>query len=459
MAKVEIVLPSMGEGIVDATLTQWLVSIGDTVEEDQSLAEIATDKVDSELPSPADGVIKELLVKDGDVPKVGDTIAIMETEGDGEETAKPEKKEDSGKKDPSTKEEEIPGVAQLEERPEKSEEPEEKPGSHTPQGRFLSPLVRNIAEQEGIAMEELDEIRGSGNTGRITKDDVFAYIKNRGTQSQAKPDAAKASQQSAAQQAQASPAQAPPASSDNNFIKQAYNGNYEVVEMNRLRKIIADHMVQSKRISPHVTSFVEADVTGLVKWRTRMKKQFMERDNVKLTFTPLFIEAAVKALKDFPMVNVAVDGDKIIVRKDINLGMATALPNGNLIVPVIKNADRQNLLGISTTVNDLAQRARDNKLLPDEIQGGTFTITNFGTFGNISGTPIINQPQVAILGVGAIEKKPAVVETDQGDMIAIRHKMILSLAYDHRVVDGALGGMFLKRIADYLEDFDTERTI
>jgi len=463
MAKVEIVLPSMGEGIVDATLTQWLVSIGDTVEEDQSLAEIATDKVDSELPSPADGVIKELLIKDGDVPKVGETIAIMETEGEenGDASIEPENKEDSKKKEPATEDKEIPGVAQLEESSGEREEQEEKPGSHTPQGRFLSPLVRSIAEQESISMEELDQIRGSGNTGRITKDDVFAYLKNRGTQAQAQPAAVqtKATEKPTAQQPQPSTSQGAPANVQNSFAKQAYNGNYEVVEMDRMRKLIADHMVQSKRISPHVTSFVEADVTGLVKWRNRMKKQFMERDNVKLTFTHLFIEAAVKALKDFPMVNVAVDGDKIIVRKDINVGMATALPSGNLIVPVIKNADRQNLLGLSTTVNDLAQRARDNKLQPDEIQGGTFTITNFGTFGNISGTPIINQPQVAILGVGSIDKKPAVVETDQGDMIAIRHKMILSLAYDHRVVDGALGGMFLKRIADYLEDFDTERTI
>lgn len=458
MAKVEIVLPSMGEGIVDATLTQWLVSIGDTVEEDQSLAELATDKVDSELPSPADGVIKELLVKDGDVPKVGDTIAIMETEGEGEDegaSSDETPKEEESQKEPSSEEQEIPGIEQLQKKGDE-DETTSKPGSHTPGGRFLSPLVRSIAEQEGISAKELDQIRGSGNTGRITKNDVFDYIEKRGTQSPAQPSETKAQQPATTQQQQAAP---PPAAAENNFVKQAYQGNYEVVEMDRMRKLIADHMVQSKRISPHVTSFVEADVTGLVNWRNRMKKQFMDRDNVKLTFTPLFIEATVKALKDFPMVNVAVDGDKIIVRKDINLGMATALPSGNLIVPVIKHADRQNLLGLSTTVNDLAHRARENKLQPDEIQGGTFTITNFGTFGNISGTPIINQPQVAILGVGSIEKKPAVVETDQGDMIAIRHKMIISLAYDHRVVDGALGGMFLKRVADYLEDFDTERTI
>jgi 2-oxoglutarate dehydrogenase E2 component (dihydrolipoamide succinyltransferase) len=461
MAKVEIVLPSMGEGIVDATLTQWLVSIGDTVEEDQSLAEIATDKVDSELPSPADGVIKELLVKDGDVPKVGETIAIMETEGEGEEEAadtskETQKEKETAKEEHSAEEKEIPGIGQLQEKQEESSPA--KPGSHTPEGKFLSPLVRSIAEEEGISAKELDQIRGSGNTGRITKNDVFEYLKTRGSQPQAQPSGSQPQKPAATQQQQAA-APAPPATVENNFVKQAYQGNYEVVEMDRMRKLIADHMVQSKRISPHVTSFVEADVTGLVNWRNRMKKQFMARDNVKLTFTPLFIEATVKALKDFPMVNVAVDGEKIIVRKDINLGMATALPSGNLIVPVIKHADRQNLLGLSTTVNDLAHRARENKLQPDEIQGGTFTITNFGTFGNISGTPIINQPQVAILGVGSIEKKPAVVETDQGDMIAIRHKMIISLAYDHRVVDGALGGMFLKRVADYLEDFDTERTI
>jgi len=459
MAKVEIVLPSMGEGIVDATLTQWLVSIGDTVEEDQSLAEIATDKVDSELPSPGDGVIKELLVKDGDVPKVGETIAIMETEGEGDEAAdapkETQKEKETAKEEYSDDVKEIPGIGQLKEK--QQEESASKPGSHTPGGRFLSPLVRSIAEEEGISAEELDQIRGSGNTGRITKNDVFEYLKTRSSQPQKQPSDTQTQQPAAAQKQAAAPA--PPASVENNFVKQAYQGNYEVVEMDRMRKLIADHMVQSKRISPHVTSFVEADVTGLVNWRNRMKKQFMDRDNVKLTFTPLFIEATVKALKDFPMVNVAVDGEKIIVRKDINLGMATALPSGNLIVPVIKHADRQNLLGLSTTVNDLANRARENKLQPDEIQGGTFTITNFGTFGNISGTPIINQPQVAILGVGSIEKKPAVVETDQGDMIAIRHKMIISLAYDHRIVDGALGGMFIKRVADYLEDFDTERTI
>ncbi|HKL07932.1 MAG TPA: dihydrolipoamide acetyltransferase family protein [Bacteroidales bacterium] len=448
MAKVEILLPAMGEGIIEATLTRWLVKVGDKIEEDQSIAEIATDKVDSEIPAPQDGVIEKLLFNENDVPKVGDTIAILSVEGkdegESEEEKAPEKEE---QKKPEEEKEQPTAHTQEESTSSSAEQPL---GSRTPKGKFLSPLVRNIAAKENITAEELDQVRGSGNTGRITKDDILNYLNTRtsgGVQPVTEvPDTKK--------QTPSEPAK-PQISKD-----QLYGGgDYEIVQMDRMRKLIADHMVQSKQISPHVTSFVEADVTNLVKWREKNKQRFQERENTKLTFTPLFVEATVKALKDYPTINVSVDDDKIILKKNINIGMATALPSGNLIVPVIKNADKLNLSGLASSVNDLANRARENKLKPEEIQGGTFTITNFGTFRNISGTPIINQPQAAILGVGAITKKPAVIETANGDAIAIRHIMILSLAYDHRVIDGALGGMFLKRIADYLENFDSKRNI
>ncbi len=450
MAKVEILLPAMGEGIVDATLTKWLVQKGDQVEEDQSIAEIATDKVDSELPAPEDGIIEELLFEEGDVPQVGQAIAILKTEGEEaeEETSGSTSGGTSAKKE-EVKEEKstVSSDSEDSQNEEKAHDQDtEQLGSKTPGGKFLSPLVRSIAEKENVSIEELDNIRGSSNTGRITKKDILSYLDSR------KSGGGFATQPSSATGKQA--VEDKPSSTP---VEGSYQGDYEIVKMDRMRKLIADHMVESKRVSPHVTSFVEADVTNLVKWRNANKKEFQEKENTRLTFTPLFIEATVKALKDFPMINVSVDDTNIIVKKNINIGMATALPSGNLIVPVIKNADKQNLLGLASSVNDLAERARDNKLKPEEIQGGTFTITNFGTFGNISGTPIINQPQVAILGVGSIDKKPAVIETEEGDMIGIRHKMILSLAYDHRVVDGALGGMFLKRVADYLEDFDTHR--
>jgi len=451
MAKVEILLPAMGEGIIEATLTKWLVKEGDKIEEDQSIAEIATDKVDSEIPAPQDGVIEKLLFNENDIPKVGDTIAILRVEGDNDaEIETSEKKEEPEK----AKKEEKPSKAKPQTEPKEeistSSQPEQPLGSRTPKGRFLSPLVRNIAEKENITAHELDQIRGSGNTGRITKDDIINYINTRSSGGvQPIPEGSDAKQQKTSEPAK------PQVSKD-----QLYGGgDYEIVQMDRMRKLIADHMVLSKQISPHVTSFVEADVTNMVKWREKNKAKFQERENTRLTFTPLFMEATVKALKDFPTINVSVDEDKIILKKNINIGMATALPSGNLIVPVIKNADKLNLSGLASNVNDLANRARENKLKPEEIQGGTFTITNFGTFQNISGTPIINQPQAAILGIGSITKKPAVIETAEGDAIAIRHIMILSLAYDHRVIDGALGGMFLKRIADYLEDFDIKRNI
>ena len=458
MAKIEILLPAMGEGIIEATITKWLVKEGDKVEEDQSLVEVATDKVDSEIPAPEEGVIEKLLFNEDDIPKVGDTIAILSTNGSSEKETVEVKKEkpnslSADKADPAGEKEEqrstpenIPGVELLPGKEQISSDV--LVVSKTPGGKFLSPLVRNIAQKENVSIEELDRINGSGNTGRITKNDIINYIKTRtntGIEPASQPDS---------NLAQATTAQAHKPEINKEAV---YSGDYEIIEMDRMRKLIADHMVQSKQTSPHVTSFIETDVTNIVNWRNKNKERILDNEGVKLTFTPIFIEAVVKALKDYPMINVSVDGNKIIKKKNINIGIATALPTGNLIVPVIKNADRLNLLGLASGVNDLATRARDNKLKPDEIQGGTFTLTNFGTFGNTTGTPIINQPQVAILGVGAIEKKPAVIETPTGDAIAIRHKMILSLAYDHRVIDGALGGMFLKRISDYLENFDMKR--
>ncbi len=447
MAKVEILLPAMGEGIIEATITKWLVNVGDKVEEDQSIVEIATDKVDSEIPASQDGIIEKLLFNENDIPKVGDTIVVLSTNG--LETGQSKDLEEEVKSDKNTIIENIPAIDIV--LKNKSEEQiSEQIISKTPNGKFLSPLVRNIAEKENILVDELDKINGSGNTGRITKKDIVNYLNTR-TSTGIDPEA-KARLQEKTPVQHISKSQI---SKD-----QIYSGGeYEIIEMDRMRKLIAEHMIHSKQISPHVTSFIETDVTNIVNWRIKNKDRILEKENLKLTFTPIFIEATVKALKDFPMINVSVDGDNIIKKKNINIGIATALPSGNLIVPVIKNADRLNLMGIASNVNDLASRARDNKLKPDEIQGGTFTITNFGTFGNTTGTPIINQPQVAILGIGAIVKKPAVIETPAGDAIAIRHKMILSLAYDHRVVDGALGGMFLKRISDYLEDFDFKRNV
>lgn len=451
MAKIEILLPAMGEGIIEATVTKWLVSEGDQVEEDQSLVEVATDKVDSEIPAPEDGTIEKIMINENDVPKVGDTIAILNTNGDASDSkeATKEKPQEAGREEQTeTANEQIPGTDFLK-TSDDQELGNDEMGSRTPGGKFLSPLVRSIAQKENVSADELDQINGSGNTGRITKNDIINYVQSRtssglerGTKVQ---DTTK----------KASSVTKPEVNKDAVYS----GGEYEIVEMDRMRKLIAEHMVQSKQISPHVTSFIETDVTNLVNWRNKNKEEVLKREDVKLTFTPIFLEATVKALKDFPMINVSVDEDKIIKKKNINVGIAAALPSGNLIVPVVKNADRLNLLGLASSVNDLASRARDNKLKPDEIQGGTFTITNFGTFGNTTGTPIINQPQVAILGVGAIEKKPAVIETPTGDAIAVRHKMILSLAYDHRVVDGALGGMFLKRISDYLQNFDTKRNI
>ncbi|MFM7388453.1 MAG: dihydrolipoamide acetyltransferase family protein [Bacteroidota bacterium] len=439
MAEIEIRLPKMGESVTEATITNWLKNVGDSVAMDEPLVEVATDKVDNELPSEAAGVlIKQLFQKD-EVAKVGDVIAILSTDG---ATVNPETK---------TSEVTVTSPAPEPVNGSKSNTvAASAPAVSTitnQSNRFYSPLVKSIAQQEGLSQSELDAISGTGSEGRVTKKDLLAYLENRGQ----KPSTAPI------------PATAPVTSNmaENSIprpVVQPSDGD-EIIEMDRMRKLIADHMVMSKQVSPHVTSFVEADVTNLVNWRNRVKKEFQEKTGENITFTPIFIEAVVRAIQDFPMINVSVNGTTIIKKKDINIGMATALPSGNLIVPVIKNADRMNLVGLTKSVNELANNARNNKLKPEDIQGGTYTITNVGTFGNVMGTPIINQPQVAILALGAIRKVAAVIETPEGDMIAIRQKMFLSHSYDHRVVDGALGGQFVRRVADYLEQFDGNKKL
>lgn len=450
MAKVELVMPKMGESIMEATIIKWVKSVGDTVEMDETILEIATDKVDSEIPSPVAGKVVEILFKEDDVVEVGKVIAIIATEGE-EPAASPAVAEKPAQKEAApapvaVKEEEIPYVPAA----------TSAPAVSSTEGRFYSPLVRNIAKQENISQAELDTIPGSGAKGRVTKNDVMNYLANRGNQ----PVAVSAPAASATPTATTSGSATNGMSASATTAKAvSVSGGDEVIAMDRMRKLIADHMVMSKHTSPHVTSFVEADVTNIVNWRNKVKGEFQKKYGEKITFTPIFMEAVAKAIKDFPMINITVDGTNIIVRKNINIGMAAALPSGNLIVPVIKNADQLNLIGLTKNVNDLASRARANKLKPEDIQGGTFTLTNVGTFGNVMGTPIINQPQVAILAVGAIRKKPAVLETEHGDVIAIRHMMFLSHSYDHRVVDGFLGGSFVRRVADYLESFDTSQTI
>ena len=452
MAQVELIMPKMGESVAEATIIRWLKEEGETVELEESVLEIATDKVDSEVPSPGEGVLVKKLFNEDDVVKVGEAIAIIETEGEASNN------ESSSSSTPATAPaaERTPAAAQQAESYVSAGA--EQAGSDIPRehnGKFYSPLVRSIAKEEGISIEELDHINGSGAEGRVTKSDVLNFVKSRSSNGHA-ASTAPASQPAPAQSNKpAASAPKPQTSSPASTV--TTDGGDEIIEMDRMRKMIADHMVMSKQTSPHVTSFVEADVTHIVEWRNRIKNQFQQREGEKMTFTPIFIEAVVKAIKDFPMINVTVDGTNIIKKKNINIGMAAALPTGNLIVPVIKNADQLNLTGLTKQVNDLAKRARENKLKPDEIQGGTFTLTNVGSFGNVMGTPIINQPQVAILAVGSINKKPAVIETPQGDFIGIRHKMFLSHSYDHRVVDGALGGSFVRRVADYLEQFDPNR--
>ncbi|HEU5145258.1 MAG TPA: dihydrolipoamide acetyltransferase family protein [Chryseosolibacter sp.] len=431
MALVELVMPKMGESITEATILHWLKNPGDKVEQDESLLEVATDKVDTEVPSTHGGVLKEILAKEGEVVKVGKAIAIVSTADDAPVTApsaQPEVKAPAEAKHAEVETKELlkngsNGSAQS--------------ISTKSTGRFYSPLVKNIAKEENIDVAELETISGSGAEGRVTKKDIMAYVQNR--------------KLGAVVQSTAGRSPSP--------VPVSISGGDEIIQMDRMRKMIAERMVDSKRIAPHVTSFVEADVTSIVFWRNKWKSDFQKREGDALTFTPIFIEAVMLAIKDFPMINVQVDGDRIIKKKDINIGMAVALPTGNLIVPVIKNADQYSLRGLAKAVNDLARRARDNKLKADDLAGGTFTVSNVGSFGNVMGTPIIMQPQVAILALGAVVKKPAVVETPYGDSIGIRHKMFLSHSYDHRVVDGALGGSFVRRVADYLERFDVNRSL
>lgn len=461
MAIVELVMPKMGESIMEATILRWHKKPGDQVKADETLLEIATDKVDSEVPSIADGVITEILYAENDVVPVGTVIARINTAADAAvETAAPA----------------TPAPAQETPAAEKEEvrTPQHEPANApyeaqfvTSGARFYSPLVLTIAQQEGISFAELERIPGTGNEGRVTKKDILAFVE---AKSKGLVSAPAATQEPAVREVPVSrPAATAPAAAASNGVTPSqapvsspvsmgsYGGNVEIIEMDRMRKLIAEHMVRSKHTSPHVTSFAEADVTNMVKWRDQVKKDFEKREGEKITFTPLFIEALVRCIKKYPLINSSLDGDKIILKKDINVGMATALPTGNLIVPVIRNADMLNLVGLTRQVNHLANAARQNKLKPDDTQNGTITLTNVGTFGSLAGTPIINQPQVAILAVGTIKKRPVVIETPHGDTIAIRHMMYLSMSYDHRVIDGALGSTFLSAVAQELENFNGER--
>ena len=455
MAEKPIVMPKMGESIAEATIIRWLKNEGDRVEKDEPIVEIATDKVDSEIPSTEAGILVKQLYQDGDVVKVGEPVAMINTEG-GASASAPVATSAPAATASAAVETAIPveaAVAAIEKQSE-SAQPLAEPMSNDGGSRFYSPLVLNIARAEGISMSQLESLPGTGKEGRVTKADILDFVANRGNGTA--NAAVSATAVSAPAAASITPA---PVSTQTPAKVISLNPGDEIIEMDRVRKMIADHMVMSKHTSPHVTSFVEADVTNLVNWRNRVKDSFKKREGENITFTPIFIEAVAKAIKDFPLINVSVDGSTIIKKKNINIGMAVAQQNGNLIVPVIKNADSMNLLGLTRIVNDLAGRARIGKLVPDEIQGGTYTLTNVGSFGNVLGTPVINQPQVAIMAVGAIRKKPAVLETEFGDVIAIRHMMYLSHSYDHRVVDGALGGMFVRRVADYLEQWDVNREI
>lgn len=441
MAQVEVTMPKLGESVMEATITKWLVDEGSMIELDQVIVEIATDKVDSEVPAPFAGKLVKKLFNDGDVVKIGEPFAILETDASAStavETPAPSAA-------PAAKEE-VPFIP--------SQAPTAIP-TKSEGGRFYSPLVKSIAQKENISFDELESIPGTGAEGRVTKQDILNYVEGG-----RKTAAAPASAAPAAAPVQSKPAAASVTSAPTfNAPPVSISGDDQIVEMDRMRKLIAQNMVYSKHTSPHVTSFVEADVTNIVRWRDKVKNEFEKKYGEKLTFTPIIIEALVQTIREFPNINAAVDGDRIILRGKINVGMAAALPSGNLIVPVIKNADQMNLLGLTKAVNDLANRARMGKLKPDEIQEGTYTLTNVGTFGNVMGTPIINQPQVAIMAAGAIRKRPAVLETENGDVIAIRHMMFLSHSYDHRVVDGALGGKFVRRLGDILENFDINRGI
>lgn len=445
MALVDLIMPKLGESIMEATILKWHKKPGDAIRQDETVLDIATDKVDSEVPSTAEGVIEEVLFKENDVVPIGTVIARIRV---GSNAAVSNSEPAPQQPKPQYEEAKV-----VEEIPYQPASAPAATAAKTGGVRFYSPLVLNIAQQEGIGMAELENIPGTGQDGRVSKKDILAYVANKG----------KGGQPQAAQQP-AAPAVAeehkPVAVAANQApAVTTYPGNVEVIEMDRMRKLIAKHMVDSKHTSPHVTSFAECDVTNLVLWREKVKKDFEKREGEKITFTPLFIEAIVKCIKKYPWLSSSVDGDKIIVKKDLNIGMATALPSGNLIVPVIRNADQLNLVGLTKQVNGLANAARSGKLKPDDTTGGTFTLTNVGTFGSIMGTPIINQPQVAIMAVGAIKKRPMVIETPQGDSIAIRHMMYISLSYDHRIIDGALGSTFLNAVAKELENFDSTRSI
>ncbi len=449
MSEYKLIMPKMGESIAEATIITWLKNEGDSIDVDEAVLEIATDKVDSEVPSMEAGILVKKLYNEGDVVAVGEAIAIISASGS---AAVAESVSAEVQKTPET---DIPAVAAIENSVTQAQEIAAPTLSTSDANRFYSPLVMNIARTEGVSMQQLETIPGTGQDGRVTKRDILAFVKNVGNNAPTlnitpEPSSKERVSPPKTEKAKTVSLTAPAVT---------LNPGDEIIEMDRMRKLIADHMVMSKHTSPHVTSFVEADVTNLVNWRNKIKGGFKEREGENFTFTPIFIEAITKAIKDFPMINISVSGNNIIKHKNINVGMAAALPSGNLIVPVIKNADFMNLTGLAKTVNDLANRARNNKLKPDEIQGGTYTVTNVGTFGNILGTPIINQPQVAIMAMGAIVKKPAVIETEHGDLIGIRHKMFLSHSYDHRVVDGALGGMFVRRVADYLEQWDENREV
>jgi 2-oxoglutarate dehydrogenase E2 component (dihydrolipoamide succinyltransferase) len=440
MAKIELKLPKMGESVAEATITNWLKEVGDPIEADEAVLEIATDKVDSEVPSEVDGVLVEKCFEVDDVVEVGQTIAIIEAEGEGDDEAS------SGTSTKSSQDTPQENAAELEQDISKvSSTVSSETTDFTDASRFYSPLVKNIAKEEGVLLEELEKIEGTGLDGRVTKDDMLSYVNNRGQQTT--PQEQRTVQPKAGKSL-------PKVDTPVNI-----NAEDEVIEMSRMGKIVASHMVSSVQTSAHVQSFIEVDVTNIWNWRNKHKKAFQEREGEKLTFTPIFMEAIAKTIKDFPMINISVNGDQIVKKKHINLGMAAALPSGDLIVPVIKDADQLNLLGMAKKVNDLAHRARNGKLKPDETQGGTYTVTNVGTFGSVLGTPIINQPQVGILALGAIRKVPAVIETPEGDFIGIRHKMFLSHSYDHRVVNGALGGQFVQKVAQYLEAFDTDRSV
>lgn len=455
MALVDLVMPKLGESIMEATILRWNKNVGDSIKQDETLLEIATDKVDSDVPSTAEGVVREVLFNTNDVVPIGTVIARIETGGNGSSpspaaattTAPPQAPAPKAEEENAA--EEVPFVSQ---------------GNTAASGtnnKFYSPLVLNIANSEGVSMNELENIAGTGNEGRVTKKDILQYVADKKTGKQTAPQQAQQPAPKADTTIATPPAesQVAPASSQEKTPEEftAPTGNVEIVEMDRMRKMIAKHMVMSKQTSPHVTSFAEADVTNMVMWRNKVKNQFEKQEGTKITFTPLFIECVTKVIKRFPYINCSVEGDRIILKKEINIGMATALPSGNLIVPVIRNADYLNLVGLSKSVNNMADSARNNKLKPDDTVGGTFTLTNVGTFGSLMGTPIINQPQVAILAVGAIKKRPVVLETPEGDAIGIRHMMYLSLSYDHRVVDGSIGASFLTEVAKEFENWDINR--